>query len=307
MKTRAERKEEGNRELALGLKVYGGVECKQDKSAALGHFLKALKLGEKKAAYWAAVCETALGQERRAERRLARAARYDGDAARTLALKLSGAGRDRRAFAFLKKGIRLGDIGCKYYAAVALKRGRGTKKDEEKAFELFSLAAGGGDLAALTEKARAQMSGTGTEKNVEKAEKNLLDAEKRGSLAAHALLGKLYVENCLQGERQSAEADALKRYIEAAEAGDGDGAFLLALAYRNGAGVKKNAKKAAAFALAASKSGNAEAMELVGRLYENGEGVAVDLSCALAAFTAAKRNGRDCGADVARVKKKIAG
>jgi hypothetical protein len=64
----------------------------------------------------------------------------------------------------------------------------------------------------------------------------------------------------------------------AAESGDADAQFALAVRYRNGDGVDQDYTKAMDLAKRSADQGNAQAQTLVGMMYQGGEGVAPDAS-----------------------------
>jgi uncharacterized protein len=97
----------------------------------------------------------------------------------------------------------------------------------------------------------------------------LLQKAKNGDPNASFRLGLLYS----QEGRLNDQAAALFWFMEAAERGNANAQLLLALAYLNAAGVKKNNLAAAFWCQKAAWSGNMDAQLLFSLLYQNGEGV----------------------------------
>ncbi|MEO1719610.1 MAG: tetratricopeptide repeat protein [Pseudomonadota bacterium] len=91
----------------------------------------------------------------------------------------------------------------------------------------------------------------------------------RGVAQAQTLIGRLYAEG-LGVPRTSAEA--AKWYAMAAEGGDPEGAFGLALLYANGNGVEKSPEKAAQFFEQAARTGHAFANYNLALAFLSGQG-----------------------------------
>lgn len=303
-----DKKTDGAGELALGLKYFGGIGCKEDKAKAEKHFAEALKCGEKKAAYWLGMCVQGT-DEKRAEKYFKSAMKDgDNDAARALGLLLKKQHRYKAAAQAFTLGSQRGDDGCRYYLGLQLMTGLGIAEDRNRAMALFEEAARGGDMEALAELGRAYM----LSHEYEKAEPFIARAAEKGCLKALALLGRLKTEEELflcerygTKPNEATLAEGLKYCLPAARGDDPDGIYCLARAYESGLGVKKDEKKALVFALSAAKLGNAEAMALVGKLYEEGRGTGKDVEVALRCYTAANSNGYKCPSDIKRVKKLI--
>ena len=72
------------------------------------------------------------------------------------------------------------------------------------------------------------------------------------------------------------KTDELNKVIEAAEQGDPDAQYNLALMYYRGLGVEKNYKAALMWFSIATQRENADAQFNLGIMYENGHGVQTD-------------------------------
>ncbi len=86
-------------------------------------------------------------------------------------------------------------------------------------------------------------------------------------------------------------ADALRWFLEGAEAGDIHAQFQLATMYYEGKGVEQDFSKALHWTREAASAGLIAAKELLGYMYFRGEGVAKDLVKAYAWMTYAAKHG----------------
>ena len=82
-----------------------------------------------------------------------------------------------------------------------------------------------------------------------------------------------------------------KYYLAAAQQGDPESQYVMALMYKAGEGVAKNEKEAAAWLLKAAGQKHPEAQSALGDLYEKGVGVKKDKVEALKWYLLAKANG----------------
>ncbi len=140
------------------------------------------------------------------------------------------------------------------------------------------------------------------------AERHLRRAADKGSISAIVKLGSLTLKDGdedfwltamrKEGTDLEVSADLSDRHKKqfawiklAAEAGDGNSMYNVAIAYYIGYPVQKDAKEAFHFAESASGEGNDSAMYLTARLLENGVGVAKDINRAIEYYTASAEQG----------------
>lgn len=224
-----------------------------------------------------------------------------------------GARRDEfAAYRLFCEGAASGDNDCLTEKGRALLLGRGVGKDSDAAEKALRLAAEKGSLTALAltgallqtraeqENTAAQISADSCDDNgnnrppaaTEKADtKRNCAAHRKGETA-------LCTSDKCAGADLSKFGDALKEavqiYIEAAQGGDAEGLYRLALCYYDGTGVKRDVKKAAAFFEEAARKKHPKAMERTACLYGRGEGVPLDYARARDGFAAACLAGEDC-------------
>lgn len=104
--------------------------------------------------------------------------------------------------------------------------------------------------------------------------KNYKSAAKNDSLKAQKRLAEIYKNGILGVSKNQKES--FKWYLIAAERGDYDAAFYVALSYANGNGVGKNYTNAVKWYKIAADHGSSSAMNNLAVCYENGHGVDKD-------------------------------
>lgn len=103
------------------------------------------------------------------------------------------------------------------------------------------------------------------------AVKNYKNAAKYGSVRAQKRLAEIYKNGILGVSKNQKES--FKWYLIAAESGDYDAAFYVALSYANGDGIEKNYTEAVRWYKIAADKGSSSAMNNMAICYENGNGV----------------------------------
>lgn len=106
------------------------------------------------------------------------------------------------------------------------------------------------------------------------AVKNYKSAAKNGSIKAQKRLAEIY-KNGIPGVSNN-QKKSFKWYLIAAERGDSDAAFYVALFYANGNGIEKNYVEAVKWYKIAADHGSSSAMNNLAVCYENGRGVEKD-------------------------------
>lgn len=166
------------------------------------------------------------------------------------------------------------------------KDGLGVKKDPAEAVRWYKLAADRGDPQAQFALAAATLRGEGAPQDKAAAKALLLKAAAKGHAGAMYNLGVMAIDSDIQDFKSAADY-----FRKAAEGGNMDGAYSLAVLYREGRGVPQDIREAAKWMrLAADDHIGAAEVEL-GIMTFNGEGVPKDEAAAAKLFLrAASRN-----------------
>ncbi|KAG9295258.1 hypothetical protein G9A89_015745 [Geosiphon pyriformis] len=149
-----------------------------------------------------------------------------------------------------------GDLNAQYNLALCYLNGRGTTKDSEKAFELYSKAAEAGHLNAQYNLALCYLNGRGTTKDSEKAFELYSKAAEAGNLDSQVNLANCYLNG--RGTTKDSEK-AFELYSKAAEAGHLNAQNSLAVCYLNGRGTTKDSEKAFELYSKAAEAGDLNA------------------------------------------------
>lgn len=205
-----------------------------------------------------------------------------------------------RAFEWIDKSAKQGNIDALYRLSVCYLRGEGTPVFEQRAYDLLKRAADKGQIEAQYDLGMLYLSGSSNPqnqlnefpRNTELAVKWLTRAAEQGDSLAQFQLGQYFDDaedfvRAAQWYQRAAECEypltwALCRFGELLEQGQG---------------APKDQPRAAQMYLKAAKLGDAEGAYRLGRCYE--EGIGVDADCALAAawYQAAADNGSECAFD----------
>lgn len=227
----------------------------------------------------------------------------------------TGRGSKRDEFAAYRlfcEGAASGDNDCLTEKGRALLLGMGVDKDLDAAEKALRSAAERGSLTALAltgvllqtraeqENAAAQLSADSCDDNgnnrppaaTEKADTKRIRAADGNGENACSKNGKC--ADAVSSEVGGKLKEAVQIYIEAAQGGDAEGLYRLALCYYEGIAVKRDVKKAAAFFEEAARKKHPKAMERTACLYGRGEGVPLDYAKARDGFAAACLAGEDC-------------
>ena len=159
------------------------------------------------------------------------------------------------------------------------KDGVAVKKDLVEAARWYRLAANAGDRQATFALGLATLQGKGVQKDRAQAQKLFEAAAAKGHAGALYNLGVMAIDGDLQDFAKA--ADYFRR---AAEGGDMDGAFALAMLYRSGKGVPQDAKVAADWLKRAADERNTGAQVEYGIALFNGDGIDKDEALAARTF-----------------------
>ena len=208
--------------------------------------------------------------------------------------------------ALLRRAACAGQVEAQYQWGCCLAQGLGCVTQQEQAVDWWGQAAQSGHVEAATEFGSALLVGDGVAADAAAARHWLEFAAGAGSAKAQWQLGGLYVRGqcglpqdltqafawCQKAadqgfapalatlgvlyERIGKPENAYQCLVQAADAGDPEAQYNLALLWRNGNGVKKDLERAFSYFEKAAQQGVASAQARVALAYGMGEGVARD-------------------------------
>jgi uncharacterized protein len=164
--------------------------------------------------------------------------------------------------------------------------GLGVAQDWSKAAEWYRLAAGRGDPNAAFALAMLKLDGKGLPRDAAEGRRLLESAADAVPDAAYTLGLMLLQENKADSDRR-----AVQLFREAAEAGDADGEYALAIVLRDGRGVSRDNAQAAAWMGRAARDRNVSAQVEYGIMLFNGDGVRKDETAGAKMFLRAAEQG----------------
>lgn len=203
------------------------------------------------------------------EEKLAAAEYGDEDAMQAVAMAYLNGDEDEdveqdpaKALYWLEKYAEEGNSSSAFNAGLFYARGYGTKRNLEKAAEWMERAAeeGDEDAEALAPKYRQALADTTAAENG--------DAAAQGRLAGFYMSMADSLEQAGTGDFYE---ESLKWAKKAAEKGDGDGLWTLALAYEHGRGVAKNVEIAIEYYEQGAEVGHARSLNSLGCYYIRGD------------------------------------
>jgi TPR repeat protein len=175
--------------------------------------------------------------------------------------------------------------------------GLGVRTDPAEAARWYKLAADRGDPQGAYAFALACLQARGVKEDRALGKKYLEQAAARDHVGAQYNLGLMATE-----ERPPDYAAAARHFQHAADRGSIDGAYALALMYKEGTGVEKDARKSIGLLRRAAAEHMIAAELELGVAYFNGEGVEADEALAASYFRrAAVRNNPVAGNRLARI------
>lgn len=161
-----------------------------------------------------------------------------------------------------KAAAEKGHAGAQCALAELCMSGRGVKKDYIRGRMLFQMAADQGSVEGLHGLGTIYWGGYGVERNEKKALGYLGSAADLGSAEAAAELGML-----LYFSEDKDSASALRRFVQAAEAGDITSMYMAAVMYEEGDGTPMNGGEAMRWLSVASEQGLPEAKFRLASMY----------------------------------------
>ncbi len=185
-------------------------------------------------------------------------------ATRQLGLMLSNGagGRERdlgKAFLCFQDASEKGDIAAKYLLGECYLRGKGVKRDEQRAVGYLREAADAGNLYAMDLLGTCYHQGLGVEKDFKKAFELFSRASDRGYAVATGDLGVLYMKG--DGMPKADPRKAVELFLKGIAAGDGNCMYYYALCFETGMGVGANQLQAQTWYQKAAEAGNKLAIE----------------------------------------------
>lgn len=184
------------------------------------------------------------------------------------------AGRHETAFENFRIAAELGNARARYFYGTYLLKGECCGKNIMLGVKSIRSAAKDGIAQACLLLARCHEKGFmegGVEQSNTLAVKNYKSAARNCSVKAQKRLAEIY-RNGILGVSVN-QKESFKWYLIAAENGNYDAAFYVALSYANGNGIDKNYAEAVKWYKTAADHGSSSAMNNLAVLYENGQGV----------------------------------
>lgn len=191
--------------------------------------------------------------------------------ARPIGLAQDAAADVEADVAAVARAAEAGDARAMYRYARILSAGRGTVRDEKRAFEWYARAAEAGEPRAMTAVGVMYANGIGVERNPDDAVRWYRRAAEAGNTQGMVLLSDRLLTDAPAGGAASAaegEREAARLLRTAAEAGDADAALRLGRLHVDGRGVERSPKEAVRWLSVAAAMDEVVAMEELGALHE---------------------------------------
>lgn len=176
-----------------------------------------------------------------------------------------------KAFRLFQKAARLGHPDAQCCMGCCFKNGYGTQVDYSKAREWYDIASGNGCARALRHIGFCYEEGVGVKKDINKAMEWFDKAIKLGDTNSMVTKGAIYYYGKHGIEVNHSEG--VKWYAMAAEQGDSNGMWRLALCYMKGIGIEKNYKEAFKWFEKSANKDDANGQYGLGLCYFTGRGV----------------------------------
>lgn len=194
---------------------------------------------------------------------------------------------DALAFQWFLKAAGQGHVGAQVAAAVCLLGGRGAPKDQQAAAVWLERAAATQDPVAnyLLGRLRENEGGSGQDR----ARNPYRIAAAAGHREAQFALAAMLARSSVAADRK----EAVEWFAKAHEGGHRAAANRLGEAYRDGAGVVRQADKAKNYFVIAANQGDANAMYNLAKMYDGGLGETRDAGEALRWYTRAAEQGHE--------------
>jgi TPR repeat protein len=193
------------------------------------------------------------------------------------------------AVRWFRQAADAGNGAAAYNLALIYRRGDGVPRDDQQGLSWLTQAADHDFVPALRDIGlRSAYPRDGSAPNIDVALARLKRGVELGDAISQAILGDIFSS----GELVKADSQQAATYYKmAADQGQRDGEFGLAVRYVTGDGMPKDEREALRWFTAAANQGHADAQYDVGTMYELGQGTEVDLSSALHFYKLAAQQG----------------
>ena len=193
------------------------------------------------------------------------------------------------AIQWFRQAAEAGGGSAAYNLAIIYARGDGVPRDQQLAASWLTKAADHDFVPALRDSGiRAAYPRDGSAVDVPLALQRLKRGAELGDAISQAILGDIYSN----GELMKADyQQAASYYKMAADQGQRDGEFGLAVRYVTGQGMPEDRAEAQRWFKAAADQGHADAQYDLGTMYEVGDGTGADLPSALHYYELAAQQG----------------
>ena len=188
---------------------------------------------------------------------------------------------DSEAVHWYHKAAEQGIAEAQFNLALCYQQGEGVEKNQSEAVHWYRAAAEQGYVGAQYNLSVCYARGEGVERDLDMAITWAERAHEQGYEAADKLLFNLRLE------REKAKP----HFLIAAERGDANAQFALALRYADGDGVEQNQSKAVHWYQKAAEQGHAKAQFNLAVRYENGNGIERDQTKAVRWYLKAAQQG----------------
>lgn len=174
------------------------------------------------------------------------------------------------AFELFSQAAGLGDVEAEYYLGYCYFYGCGTTKDYDQAYDHFLSAANEGDALAQTMVGKCLYNGYGTTQNHEACYDWFVKAAEEGVPSAENGLGNCYKH----GYGVEKDLDKMIYWYQlAADAGEDNALVNLGACYYEGLGVERNLRRAIELYHRSADRGNSLAQFYLAECYRDGDGV----------------------------------
>lgn len=181
------------------------------------------------------------------------------------------------AFELFSQAAGLGDVEAEYYLGYCYFYGYGTTKDYDRAYDHFLSAANEGDALAQAMVGKCLYNGYGTTQNHEACYDWFVKAAEEGVPSAENGLGNCYKH----GYGVEKDLDKMIYWYQlAADAGEDNALVNLGACYYEGLGVERNLERAIELYHRSADRGNSLAQFYLAECYRDGDGVPRDYDLA---------------------------
>ena len=194
-----------------------------------------------------------------------------------------------KAFILFKKAANIGNAEAQCCVGCCYKHGYGTQVDYSEARAWYDKSIKNGCARAMRHIAMSYRDGLGVEKDIYKAIEWSKKASEKGDKRSMVLMGTLYYYG--RGGVAVNYEEAVNMYSMAAEKGDSDGMWRLALCYEKGKGIEKDFEKSFEWFKKSAEKNNPNGLFGLGECYLGGYGIEKNYKEAVALYEKAANLG----------------